>query len=62
MAKKVYTEEGAGAFFRGVGVCSVRAFVVNAAQWAMYEWIMSTLTGEGTGDHFPDKMVGMEVI
>ena len=60
IARKVYTEEGAGAFFRGVGICSVRAFVVNAAQWAMYEWIMRTLTGEGTGDHVPDKLVGME--
>lgn len=60
MARKVYAEEGAGAFFRGVGICSVRAFVVNAAQWAMYEWIMRTLTGEKTGVHVPDKLVGWE--
>lgn len=58
MARKVYAEEGAGAFFRGVGICSVRAFVVNAAQWAMYEWIMRTLTGEKTEDHVPDKLLG----
>lgn len=60
MARKVYAEEGAGAFFRGVGICSVRAFVVNAAQWAMYEWIMRTLTVEKTGNHVPDKLVGWE--
>ncbi|MBC9702636.1 MAG: hypothetical protein H9W83_08940 [Leuconostoc sp.] len=51
MAGKVYAEEGAGAFWRGLGVCSVRAFVVNAAQWAVYEWIMKELAevkpGEG---------------
>ena len=46
MAGKVYAEEGAGAFFRGLGICSVRAFVVNAAQWAMYEWIMRALVAE----------------
>ena len=42
-AKIVYRSEGAGAFFRGLGVCSVRAFIVNAAQWAVYEWIMREL-------------------
>lgn len=46
MARKVYAEEGAAAFFRGLGICSVRAFVVNAAQWAMYEWIMKALVAE----------------
>jgi solute carrier family 25 carnitine/acylcarnitine transporter 20/29 len=43
MARKTYRNEGAGAFFRGLTVCSVRAFIVNAAQWAAYEWIMKTL-------------------
>lgn len=43
MAKRIYTVEGKAAFFRGFGVCSLRAFVVNAAQWAVYEWIMKEL-------------------
>lgn len=43
MMKKVHAEEGGMAFWRGLGVCSVRAFVVNAAQWAVYEWIMKEL-------------------
>lgn len=43
MASRVYREEGARAFFRGLGVCSARAFVVNAVQWAVYEWIMHIL-------------------
>ncbi|KAI5364095.1 Putative mitochondrial carrier protein [Septoria linicola] len=44
IAMAVYRKEGAGAFFRGLGVCSARAFIVNAAQWAVYEWMMKTLT------------------
>jgi solute carrier family 25 (mitochondrial carnitine/acylcarnitine transporter), member 20/29 len=28
------------AFYRGLGVCSVRAFVVNAVQWFVYDKIM----------------------
>jgi solute carrier family 25 (mitochondrial carnitine/acylcarnitine transporter), member 20/29 len=43
MAKKTYQKEGATVFFRGLTVCSVRAFIVNAAQWAVYEWIMKAL-------------------
>ncbi|KAL2268092.1 hypothetical protein VTJ83DRAFT_2938 [Remersonia thermophila] len=46
VAKDTYREGGARAFFRGLGVCSARAFVVNAAQWAVYEWIMAEL-GQG---------------
>ena len=42
-ARAAYRSEGAGVFFRGLGVCSVRAFVVNAVQWAVYEWIMREL-------------------
>ncbi|KAK8154790.1 solute carrier family 25 protein [Phyllosticta citrichinensis] len=38
-----YANEGAAVFFRGLGVCSVRAFVVNAVQWAVYEWVMRVL-------------------
>ena len=32
VAKDAYRQEGAGIFFRGLGVCSIRAFIVNAAQ------------------------------
>lgn len=39
-----------GVFFRGLGVCSLRAFVVNAAQWAAYEWIMRELGAKGGSD------------
>lgn len=30
-------------FFRGLTVCCVRAFIVNAVQWAVYEWMMQYL-------------------
>ncbi|KFY29624.1 hypothetical protein V494_08604 [Pseudogymnoascus sp. VKM F-4513 (FW-928)] len=43
-ARRIYREEGASVFFRGLGVCSVRAFIVNAAQWAVYEQIMKELS------------------
>jgi solute carrier family 25 carnitine/acylcarnitine transporter 20/29 len=43
VAKQAYRAEGAGVFFRGLGVCSIRAFVVNAVQWAVYEWMMRLL-------------------
>lgn len=43
IARNAYKSEGAGVFFRGLGVCSVRAFIVNAVQWAVYEWIMREL-------------------
>jgi solute carrier family 25 carnitine/acylcarnitine transporter 20/29 len=43
IAKQAFRNEGVGVFFRGLGVCSVRAFIVNAVQWAVYEWIMREL-------------------
>ncbi|KAH7091072.1 mitochondrial carrier domain-containing protein [Paraphoma chrysanthemicola] len=43
IARQAYRAEGAGVFFRGLGICSVRAFVVNAVQWAVYEWMMRFL-------------------
>jgi solute carrier family 25 carnitine/acylcarnitine transporter 20/29 len=43
VAKHAYRTEGAGVFFHGLGICSVRAFVVNAVQWAVYEWMMRVL-------------------
>lgn len=32
MTKEIYRNEGAKAFYRGLGVCSLRAFIVNAVQ------------------------------
>jgi solute carrier family 25 carnitine/acylcarnitine transporter 20/29 len=43
IARLVYQNEGMAVFFRGLGICSVRAFVVNAVQWAVYEWLMKVL-------------------
>ncbi|KAL3426301.1 mitochondrial carrier protein [Phlyctema vagabunda] len=44
IAKAAYHQDGMRVFFRGLGICSVRAFIVNAAQWAVYEWIMRELS------------------
>lgn len=46
VARNAYREGGLRVFFRGLAVCSVRAFIVNAVQWATYEWIMMEL-GQG---------------
>lgn len=35
IAVEAYRSEGIAVFFRGLGVCSARAFVVNAVQWAV---------------------------
>jgi len=35
IARNAYQNEGAAVFFRGIGICSARAFVVNAVQWAV---------------------------
>ncbi|PYH46873.1 putative mitochondrial carrier protein [Aspergillus saccharolyticus JOP 1030-1] len=43
VAREVYRTEGLKAFYRGLGVCSLRAFIVNAVQWATYEWLMKYL-------------------
>ncbi|KAF1931875.1 mitochondrial carrier [Didymella exigua CBS 183.55] len=43
IARHAFQTEGASVFFRGLGICSVRAFIVNAVQWAMYEWMMRIL-------------------
>jgi solute carrier family 25 carnitine/acylcarnitine transporter 20/29 len=32
IAREIFRTEGAGAFYRGLGICSARAFVVNAVQ------------------------------
>ncbi|KXL45033.1 hypothetical protein M433DRAFT_174550, partial [Acidomyces richmondensis BFW] len=33
IVREAYTTEGISIFFKGLGVCSVRAFLVNAVQW-----------------------------
>lgn len=43
IARQAFRAEGAGVFFKGLGVCSIRAFIVNAVQWAVYEGIMNEL-------------------
>ncbi|RDL32532.1 Mitochondrial carrier [Venustampulla echinocandica] len=43
VARNAYRTEGVNVFFKGLAICSVRAFIVNAAQWAVYEWIMREL-------------------
>ncbi|RFU24142.1 hypothetical protein B7463_g12201, partial [Scytalidium lignicola] len=48
IAKIAYRREGMGVFFRGLTICSTRAFIVNAAQWAVYEWIMRELGANRT--------------
>ena len=35
IARQAYEAEGVGVFFRGLGICSARAFFVNAVQWAV---------------------------
>lgn len=43
VTREAYREGGSRVFFRGLTVCSVRAFIVNAVQWAVYEWVMFEL-------------------
>ncbi|KAH7029348.1 mitochondrial carrier domain-containing protein [Microdochium trichocladiopsis] len=52
IARQAYAEAGWRVFFRGLTVCSVRAFVVNAVQWAVYEWVMVEL---GQAKHKPEE-------
>ncbi|WAO87764.1 Hypothetical protein NCS54_00508300 [Fusarium falciforme] len=55
IAQQAYREEGTRVFFRGLTVCSVRAFMVNAVQWAVYEWVMYEL-GHGRKQSVSDVM------
>lgn len=43
VAKEAYNQHGTRVFFRGFTVCCIRAFIVNAIQWAAYESIMREL-------------------
>ncbi|KAI1357422.1 mitochondrial carrier [Xylaria arbuscula] len=49
ITKELYMAEGSRAFFRGLAVCSVRAFFVNAVQWPAYKWTMAWLSQKGQG-------------
>ncbi|OAP58528.1 hypothetical protein AYL99_07618 [Fonsecaea erecta] len=40
IAREIWQTSGVGGFYRGVGICSLRAFIVNAVQWYAYERIM----------------------
>ncbi|KAK3903153.1 mitochondrial carrier domain-containing protein [Staphylotrichum tortipilum] len=59
VARETYRAEGVRPFFRGLGVCSARAFIVNAVQWAVYEWIMREL---GAGRKLGGEVGGAEVV
>ncbi|KAM0348292.1 hypothetical protein ACHAPU_004260 [Fusarium lateritium] len=52
IAREAYREGGSRVFFQGLTVCSVRAFIVNAVQWAVYEWVMFEL-GHGRKQTLP---------
>ena len=41
IAKQTYRQDGPRGFFNGLVVCSIRAFIVNAVQFAVYEWLMT---------------------
>jgi len=41
IAREAYNSEGVAVFFRGLGVCNARAFIVNAVQWAVRSTIFS---------------------
>lgn len=43
LSRQVYEQHGIRIFFRGFTVCCIRAFIVNAVQWAAYEGIMREL-------------------
>ncbi|KAE8386874.1 mitochondrial carrier domain-containing protein [Aspergillus alliaceus] len=51
LAKATYRTEGLKAFYRGLAVCSIRAFIVNAVQWASYEWLMRYLNNPWNQTH-----------
>lgn len=62
VARKAYRSEGASVFFKGIMVCSIRAFIVNAVQWAVYEWMMRELDPEGKISGKKDENLHVPVI
>lgn len=55
IAKDMFRESGVRPFFRGLTVCSIRAFIVNAAQWTVYEGLMYKF---GSGRFRIDEVTG----
>ncbi|KAL1964001.1 hypothetical protein VTN77DRAFT_7547 [Rasamsonia byssochlamydoides] len=51
IAQQAYRTEGFQVFYRGLGICSIRAFIVNAVQWAAYEWLMKALSSSLDSAH-----------
>ncbi|KAH7122850.1 mitochondrial carrier domain-containing protein [Dactylonectria macrodidyma] len=60
IAQDAYREGGPRVFFRGLTVCSVRAFIVNAVQWAVYEWVMHEL-GHGRKHRAQADIMSVEI-
>ncbi|KAG5982912.1 hypothetical protein E4U55_001147 [Claviceps digitariae] len=56
-ARVLFREGGLSIFFRGLTVCSIRAFAVNAAQWAVYEWIMMEFSQGQQQKDLPDSNI-----
>jgi solute carrier family 25 (mitochondrial carnitine/acylcarnitine transporter), member 20/29 len=46
IARRIYTRDGLGGFFRGLGPCFLRTFPVNASAIFVYEGIMRALGAE----------------
>ncbi|KAI9685184.1 MAG: hypothetical protein M1822_004771 [Bathelium mastoideum] len=44
VGRMVWRAEGVSGLFRGFWVCNIRAFVVNAVQWSVYELALKMLT------------------
>ena len=48
IARLAFRDGGLRVFFRGIGVCCARAFVVNAVQWSVYEEAMKVIGAKAT--------------
>jgi solute carrier family 25 carnitine/acylcarnitine transporter 20/29 len=46
IARRIYTRDGLGGFFRGLGPCFLRTFPVNASAIFVYEGTMRVLGAE----------------
>lgn len=44
VARNAFRAEGVSVFFKGATICCIRAFIVNAVQWSVYEYVMANLT------------------
>lgn len=60
ITRDAYRHEGARVFFRGLGICSARAFFVNAVQWAVSRQTLhlsSPITDTNAGLRMDDECV-----